>query len=112
MGYNYQIKSCRWGITTSVGSYTPARRFDPPTLWDTYVYIYILYWMLKQTIRIKISHMIESEANFHAGIMAFCEFCALNFTVFNKPQIQKLYTMKNSRYTVSECFINDLLKFQ
>ena len=35
LGYNYQIIGCCWGTSTSTGSYTPARRFDPPTHWDT-----------------------------------------------------------------------------
>ena len=35
LGYNYRIKGCRWGITTSTGSHTPAQCFDPPTHWDT-----------------------------------------------------------------------------
>ena len=38
LGYNYQIKAPRWGITTSAGSYPPAQRFDPPMHWDTSTY--------------------------------------------------------------------------
>ena len=31
-------QSCRWGITTSAGSYIPAWHFYPPMQWDTNIY--------------------------------------------------------------------------
>ena len=44
--YNYQIKGYCWGITNNQpGSYIPARPFDPPTHWDTNIYIYICVYV-------------------------------------------------------------------
>ena len=41
-------QSCRWGITTSAGSYTSAQRFDPPMHWDTiYSYNHSIWSNLK-----------------------------------------------------------------
>ena len=48
-GYEYQIKDCRWGITTSTGNYNPTQRFDPPMHWNGFSrpsmksYLIVLY---------------------------------------------------------------------